>query len=304
VLFRSCQGSNSCPLIVHTEGFAATLTCVNLRTTGSGDDRSTSEYIRWQEEQRVQGQRGAGDRGQGVVTVVPIRFRIPADVLPTDDANSDDRIVWRVQVAAAVPGVDYSASFEVPVFRTAASAEPLRPEEEKLLGPVPETLPYRQPATSPIRVSTGPRGTEIVFPAARNPGAALGLTGFAALWAAILWLILFVKAPVLFLVAFGLVELVLLYGVLRMWLRVVELTAGRDGISIASGFGTVGDPTRIEPRDIKAIEVRMGLQAGTTVYYDLAVLQQNGRRVTAASSIRDKREAEWLAGLIRQALGV
>jgi hypothetical protein len=177
------------------DGFGATLTCVNLRTTGSGDDRSTAETIRWQDEQRVTGQRSAGGAGQGIVTVVPVRFRLPSDVLPSDDTNSNDRIVWRLQIGAAVPGVDYSATFEVPVFRTAASAEPMGPEEEKVLGPAPERLPYRQPADSPIRVSTGPRGTQIVFPAARNPAAALGLTAFAALWAAIIWLIVYLKAP-------------------------------------------------------------------------------------------------------------
>jgi hypothetical protein len=47
----------------------------------------------------------------------------------------------------------------------------------------------------------------------------------------------------------------------------------------------------------------MGLQAGSTVYYDLAVVQRNGRRANAGSGIRDKREAEWLAGLIRSAIG-
>jgi hypothetical protein len=289
--------------LLPADGFTATLTCVNLRTTGSGDDRSTNESIRWQEEQRVSGQRSAAGAGQGLVTAVSVRFRLPSDVLPTDEANRNDRIVWRLQVAAGMPGVDYTATFEVPVFRTAASAEPMGPEEEKLLGPVPESLPYRQPAASPIRVSTGPRGTQIVFPAARNPGAALGLTAFAALWAAIIWLIVHLKAPVLFLVAFGLVELAVLYGVLRMWLRVVEVTAGRDGITIASGFGAPGDPVHIDRRDIEAIEVKIGLQAGTTVYYDLAVLQPSGRRTNAGSGIRDKREAEWLAGLIRDAIG-
>jgi len=237
------------------------------------------------------------------VTVIQVRFRLPLDVLPSDDTNSNDRIVWRLQVTAAVPGVDYSATFEVPVFRTPASAEPLAPDEEKLLGPAPASLPYRQPANSPIRVSKGPRGTQIVFPAARNPTAALGLSAFAALWAAIIWLILYLNAPVLFLVAFGVVELALLYGMLRMWLRVVEVTAGREGVSIASGFGTVGDAVPINPRDIAAIEVKIGLQAGSTVYYDLAVVQRNGRRANAGSGIRDKREAEWLAGLIRQAIG-
>jgi hypothetical protein len=51
------------------------------------------------------------------------------------------------------------------------------------------------------------------------------------------------------------------------------------------------------------VEVKIGLQSGSTVYYDLAVLQKSGRRVNAGSGIRDKREAEWLAGLIKNAVG-
>lgn len=59
----------------------------------------------------------------------------------------------------------------------------------------------------------------------------------------------------------------------------------------------------IPARDISAVEVRIGMQAGSTVYYDLAVVTAGGRRTNAGSGVRDKREAEWLAGLIRQALG-
>jgi len=152
-------------------------------------------------------------------------------------------------------------------------------------------------------VSTGPRGTQIIFPAARNLGATLGLTGFAALWTGLLWLVVYLKAPVLFPIAFGLVEAALLYGALRMWLRVVEVTASREGVAVASGFAAVGDPTVIAARDVASVEVRIGLQSGSTVYYDLAILRTNGRRTNAGSGIRDKREAEWLAQLIKNAVG-
>jgi hypothetical protein len=284
-------------------GFLATLSCLNIRTTGSGDNRSTTETIRWQEQQKVTGQRAAAGRDGGLVTAVPVHFRLPGDVAPCDDTNSNDRIVWRLQLTAAVPGLDYSATFDVPVFRTTASAEPLTPEQEKELGPPTESLPYRQPTDSPIRVSQSARGTQIVFPAARDPGAAMGLTGFTALWGAIVWLIIYLKAPIVFGVLFGAVEVILLYATLRMWLRVVEVTASRDGVAVASGFGVAGDASLIPARDISAVEVRIGMQAGSTVYYDLAVVTAGGRRTNAGSGVRDKREAEWLAGLIRQALG-
>ena len=40
----------------------------------------------------------------------------------------------------------------------------------------------RQPPDSRIQVTTNRRGTEILFPAARNPGAASGVTLFLAVW--------------------------------------------------------------------------------------------------------------------------
>jgi hypothetical protein len=95
-----------------------------------------------------------------------VHFRLPPEVSPTDDANHNDRTVWRLELTATVPGVDCDARFEVPVFRTAASAEPLTPEQERLLGPPAESLPYKQPPNSPIRVSRSARGTQIVFPPA------------------------------------------------------------------------------------------------------------------------------------------
>lgn len=285
-------------------GFLATLSCVNVRTTGAGKNRSTTETIRWQDQQTVPAQRTSDRPGAGVVTAIPLRFRIPPDATPTDDANPDDRMVWRVGLTAAVPGVDYAATFEVPVFRTDRSLEPVTGDEANLLGPLPESLPYRQPPDSPIRVSSGPRGTQIVFPAGRNPGVALGLTVFAALWGGIVWLLVSLRAGIFFVGAFGLAEIVLVYAVLRMSLWVVEITAAREGVAIASGLVSVGDPRTVAAADIAGVEAAIGMQAGTTVYYALSVVRKDGRRVGAGSGIRDKREAEWLAGIVRQAVGL
>ncbi len=38
-------------------------------------------------------------------------------------------MIWRLVVTADVPGIDYSATFEVPVFRTVESDTPLTAEE-------------------------------------------------------------------------------------------------------------------------------------------------------------------------------
>jgi hypothetical protein len=46
------------------------------------------------------------------------------------------------------------------------------------------------------------------------------------------------------------------------------------------------------------------MQAGSVPYYDVVVRQKDGTKVTAGSSVREKREAEWLAVTLKGALGL
>jgi hypothetical protein len=47
-----------------------------------------------------------------------VEFQIPSDCEPSDERNPNDRTLWRLTASAKVPGIDYSATFEVPVFKT------------------------------------------------------------------------------------------------------------------------------------------------------------------------------------------
>ena len=64
---------------------------------------------------------------------IPVAIPIPADARKTDERDAADRVIWRLVLAADEPGIDYSATFEVPVFRTAESEVPLTPEEHAAL---------------------------------------------------------------------------------------------------------------------------------------------------------------------------
>ena len=44
------------------------------------------------------------------------------------------------------------------------------------------------------------------------------------------------------------------------------------------------------------------MQAGNTVYYEIFIVRKYGKKIKVGHSIRDKREAEWLAGRIRGAI--
>jgi hypothetical protein len=54
---------------------------------------------------------------------------------------------------------------------------------------------------------------------------------------------------------------------------------------------------------VTGIEVRIGMQSGDRVWYDLRAARAGGGSLEAGSGIRDKREAEWLAAQLEAALG-
>jgi hypothetical protein len=212
-------------------------------------------------------------------------------------------VLWRLEVSASVQGVDYGSAFEVPVFRTARSAEPLTPEERDRLRDPAVPAEYRQPPESRIRVSTNRRGTEIAFPAARNPGAAAGVSVFFVIWGAAIWFMLHVGAPVLFPIVFGLFQVLLLFMVLELWLGVSRVTVDSSAVTVASGYVAPFRERRYAAAEIAEVTTKIGMQSGGRPYYDLTLVRADGKRVTAASSIRDKREAEWLAGVVKEGLG-
>ena len=55
-------------------------------------------------------------------TIIPVEIHVPADAPPTDTGNAEVKIYWRLNVDAEVSGVDYGATFDVPV-----GADPHRP---------------------------------------------------------------------------------------------------------------------------------------------------------------------------------
>jgi hypothetical protein len=283
-----------------SESFAVNLSCIRRVTTRSGRSSSTSERILWQEEQRVGGEQSRDY--SGMKTRIPIRFQLPPDVQASATSNSNDRVIWQLQVSAEVPGVDYDSTFEVPVFRTAASGQ--LPSETGPASRTPSAAPpaYRQPTDTPITVTTTRRGTEIFFPAARNPGPAIGMTVFLVIWCGALAFQLYLKAPIVVPIVTGLFGVIIAVLVLELWLRVSQVIVESGTLTVASGYVSPGRERRLAASDIADVVPAIGMQSGKTVYYDVVILRKDGKKTTAGSSMRDKREAEWLAATIKRSL--
>jgi hypothetical protein len=274
------------------EGFQVVLSCIRRETTGSGKNRSTTEHVLWQDERRTMGGPGG----------LPVAFAIPHDATPSDPGTPNDRVLWRLQVAGEVPGIDYSAAFEVPVFHTPTTDAPLTDADRAAVAASLLPPNYRQPAGSRIQVSTTRRGTEIYFPPARNPGFAAGITGFTAIWIGAIVLTLVLHAPILFPIVFGLMGLLLVYFMLDAWLGVTRVIASDGEVTVATGWLVARRERTLRAADIAGVTARIGSQQGTTPLYDISIDTTAGTRVGAGRSVRDKYEAEWLAATIARAI--
>ncbi len=287
------------------DGFRVVLDCINRTRSGSGDDETTTEHVRWQEERQVPGTALRDYRGAGVT--IPIAFDIPADVQGTDESRPRDVIVWRLSVSATLPGVDYAATFDVPVYRTAESAQPRSRDEVARVART--AMPDPPAAPSSITVTRDAGATTIVFPAFRNPGPTLSLAAFTLLWTGTIWVQRVLGAPLFFPVITGVFAGVLWWVTLALAFTSSHVVVRPDGLVVTHRF--LGLPRRrsIAAPDVAGIEMPIEMQAGSTPYYGIRLRRHAvpGRRlagaITIGTGIRDKREAERLVATIAAALG-
>ena len=279
------------------QGAKLRLHCVNRRES-RGSSNSSSERILWEEghtiprEKLYPGQQGL---------TIPAEFVIPFDCSPTNKPDNYTQVLWRLYATAEVAGVDYETQFEVPVFKTAESSS--EPIERSAFGfasaAVADTF---DPAEATIIVRPSALGgTEYYYGAARNLGAAIGMTIFLIIWTGAIWLQLHLGAPIIFPILFGLVGLILVLVGLDLWFGTTRVVIESGEVRVINRTLGIGGTTRIPFAEIEDIKIGIGMQQQQTAtqsgkaYYDIRIHRQNGKKVKAGTGIRNKREAEWLA---------
>ena len=95
------------------EAVKLTLKCTRTTTTGSGKQRSTT--VDTLHEQSVVVPELEVRSAVGGGTVIPVRLVVP-DGLP-ERAPGNPSHAWKLEVHCETPGVDFAATFDLPVFR-------------------------------------------------------------------------------------------------------------------------------------------------------------------------------------------
>ena len=295
-------------------GIDLRLSCVRRIVTGSGDSGTTREAVLWQAEQNIpSGAAGPGPLGR----TIPVDFALPPESYVTNHDNPNDQVLWLLHAQADVPGLNYSDDFELPVFRSAASAEAARdPQRQVSSGAEASGFPavpaesdssaVPQPAHTKVIVSMHSGGTEFYFPAFRNPGRALGLLVFTLIWSGVVYF-LYSHAPLFFFVVFGLFDLLLVFGVFHVTLGSARIGVANGEILSRTGLLGVGSTRRIQASDVASIVPVAGMQQGGSsgnALYAIRLRMKNGRKYTLADEIDSRQEARWVVAQIETLVGL
>jgi hypothetical protein len=93
--------------------YVVSLECVHSYVSGSGDNRSRKESIRWHEQGSAMAV--SGFKGMRV----SFRFDVPEGLPEADiEQSSDSYYYWRVGLKADLPGVDLDRTWNIPVYST------------------------------------------------------------------------------------------------------------------------------------------------------------------------------------------
>lgn len=304
VIGGTLRGTVEIPVHIQpADGYRVTLRCVNRVTTGSGKSRHTTESVLWEDE-RLQAHEVQD--GNPAHALLPVLFAVPRACRPTATENSDDQILWRLQVEApSARGPRYSSRFEVPMFVTPDSVDDVRPDEGAPERYGHKLRPDEATRESGVRVETQPGGgVRYTCPAARYKGSACVLTLFCAIWSGVIYGLLHYHAPRLFPIVFALFDIAVAWGVLSAWFDWRRIEIAPDGVRISGGIFGLAGLRRLDRGTIAAIDVRAGSTQGDRSFFSLKVTTAGGGSHTAGNGILGRHAAEVIAADIRVRLGL
>lgn len=277
------------------------LTCT--REVNSGEDTKTE--VLWQDERDIAKFLDAGEPGR---LGVPVMFTIPSHAQPTDD---DKRVAWTLKATAALPGIDYAASFEVPVFRTAESQEGVDVElaplsEYEADRPLEALLAEEGIVVEPLAALGSVR---YFAPAGRHPGVAISLTiltlVFAGASGGLLWNGVWLIGGVSLLVTLAMIA-----ATLHAWLAESELIVAEDHWTTRQGWRGFGGRSRtFETQYVRDVLLQTSstTQSGSEVqrYQDVAAkLLGEPKPVKLLASLRSASAARKLVLELRRQAGL
>jgi uncharacterized protein DUF3592 len=295
---RICTSVNIAP----EEGFELSLRCVKQVVTGSGKNRSTREDLLWEDQQVIQRELLYRDLTR---SEIPVLFAIPYEAKETStDAIVRDTIIWRLKVKAAVSGLDYAATFEIPVFKTEeSSADFLLAEEPAGLAESVSAADLLIRANIKVSPSYSSGGTLFTFPMARNISSGIFMTIFACIWTVIALALFSFKAPLAISIIWSIIDVFIVIGWLYTWFDYRVIDVDKYSIKMSGGLFGIGRTKTIDVKEFDKFEAKMSSKSNNVTYFRINAMTKAGKKITAAGGIRDKKLADALIEELNKSMG-
>jgi hypothetical protein len=296
------QGKLEIPAQLSSRTVQAQLLCLRRKVTGSGKNRNTRETILWENRYDIGlqagSQSGHGGNTNASAHTARIAIPVPDDQPVSDWENARNQIIWRLDVSASEPGVDYASSFELPVFAVAES------DQATVNIPMPSA-----PVQADLWRDTGVQhgftssGQRFYWPRFRLATAGLVVLLVGLLFAGV-GLFLFLQEQSWILGGlFSLGGLLILWGAATMLFQHSEIIVGQGQLRYMHGI--FARQKSLSTGEIQSLSHRRSGQLGNHTYYRINV-QRWGQSdpVTLADWIPGERQTAALCEMLRQISGV
>ena len=280
-------------------GYRLRLALINAVTSGSGKNRSTHENLLWDTETLVE---SSALMRSPMGTRVPFQFAIPPDSHPCDDTVSDNRFFWRLTAAADLPGVDYNAQFELPVY---ATGEVVDGSEFAAFEQRHRSQALRQQVapTTGVEITRLPAGGEqFRIHAKKTVGGVIGGLLFLAIWNGAIAAMIHFGAPWGVPFVFILLDLLFIASMIDYFFGRSTIEVDATGVRVRKQWlGWSPGIRTYEPASVVSID---GVSIGAnSKYYGITLKLNDARDVSLGSNIPDRESADAVAAKMMADLG-
>ncbi len=283
--------------------FSLTLTNLHSYMSGSGKNRSRTESAEWQDTQLAHV--SSGTKGSRL----SFRFDVPQNLSESDaDQSEDSYYIWRLNLQAALPGVDIDRNYEIPVYATGKnsaqvseiSIEQARGEQQRLDVQVIEKL---------VDLTFEAGGRSMRFPMGRNL-----MTGFSGLicgsiFASVGWYLIHYENHPFMGSVFGGVGLLIVLSAFYFVFNSLEVL--QDGVDLRTVRRILGIP--VKRRQMRRADfVRFSkkasskTQSGKThvIHYSISAVDRHGQKLVVGEGFKGASLADAAADFIARQFGL
>lgn len=294
------------PLETNAEAVIS-LTCQRKYQTGTGKNRTTRTTILWQSDQRAYAESQFDGSHH-----FEFNFEIPKGQPQSNDSNPSDKIEWVLLIERKQPGVDLKLNFDVPAF-VVAHREAIEPADEDLFMSADSKNAFNENGAGSMagdwrqlgiveRINN--LGTSYYFPALRQKSAAISMLIFGLIFSGVGFGSYFMGAPIIFLIAFGLIGLLMLYFSLNVMFYRTEVTVGSGTLHVAGGLLSTGQTQAVPRSSIKDILSRSNMSVGNKSYYNIYAELNDGKKIVLAKYLMHSGDIDAFINRLKRELGM